>query len=99
TGSDGRTNFSAIKIDIPPGQVIALDDIVQSAMQSIGTGQLARVGSSDVMAISRTYTRSAYGSCGQFIPSSSSADAVGRGYAAISVPGLENDTESRSHLD
>jgi len=83
TGADGTTTFSAIKLALPPGQVVALDDAVVSAFETIGTGQLELTGgAADVLMTSRTYTR-ANGDCpggcgtfGQFIPATPSATAA-----------------------
>ncbi|PYQ48506.1 MAG: hypothetical protein DMF59_15790, partial [Acidobacteria bacterium] len=47
TGGDGRTNFAAVRIVIQPAQVVAIDDIVRTLLQSAGTGQLQIIGASD----------------------------------------------------
>ncbi len=99
SGGDGRTDFSAVKIAIEPSQIVALDDIVQVVMLSTGTGQLELVGATDQLVIfSRTYTRGASGTFGQFIPSATAAEAIGSGDAPISIPGLENSDAFRSNI-
>jgi len=98
SGSDGRTNFAAVKLVAAPGQIIALDDIVQNVLQSAGTGQLELLGAGDVIVNSRTYTRSASGSYGQFIPSADAAEAMGSNDAPLSIPGLENTAAFRSNI-
>ncbi len=98
TAADGRTSFNAVKVIIAPMQIVALDDVVQATMLSAGTGQLELVGATDqVMATSRTYTSSASGSYGQFVPSANPAEAIGSA-ESISVPGLENTADFRSNI-
>ena len=99
TGSDGRATFAAVKIVIAPGQIIAIDDIVQSLMQSTGTGQLQIIGANDqILITSRTYTPSAIGTYGQFEPSARVNESVGFGDLPLSIPGLENTPGFRSNI-
>jgi subtilisin-like proprotein convertase family protein len=74
TGADGRTAFSAARVELPPGDVVALDDVVASMFATTGSGQLQiDAGVADVLATSRTYTRADGGSYGQFIPATAPA--------------------------
>ena len=98
TSADGRTHFDAVKLVIAPMQIVALDDVVQATMLSAGTGQLEVAGAADqVTATSRTYTPSAVGTYGQFIPSANLTEAIGSA-ESISVPGLENSADFRSNI-
>ena len=74
TGADGRATFSAAQVELPAGEVVALDDVVASLFTTTGGGQL-QIGASadDVLATSRTYTRANGGSYGQFIPATESS--------------------------
>jgi hypothetical protein len=98
SGVDGTTNFAAVKIELAPNQIVALYDVVGDVMQSGGTGQLELTGADDVLAMSRTYTRSDAGSFGQFIPSADPSAATGSGDPPISIPGLENSVAFRSNV-
>jgi len=98
TGADGSTNFNAVRVALAPKQIVALDDIVGSVMQVAGTGQLEIIGADQVIMMSRTYTRSATGSYGQFVPSADASEAVGGTDAPLSIPGLENTTAYRSNI-
>jgi len=98
TSADGRTTFDAVKIVLAPRQIVALSDIVGTTMLAGSTGQLELIGADDVLAMSRTYTRSSTGSYGQFVPSSDPAEAIGNGDPPISVPGLENTDAFRSNI-
>ena len=98
TGADGSTNFNAVRVALAPKQIIALDDIVRNVMQVAGTGQLEIIGADRVIVMSRTYTRSATGSYGQFVPSADASEAVGGTDAPLSIPGLENTTAYRSNI-
>jgi len=98
TGSDGTTSFNAVKVVLAPRQIVALDDIVNTAMQNGGTGQLELIGTDQVIAMSRTYTRSPTGSYGQFVPSADASEAVASGEPPIVVTGLENTAGYRSNI-
>ncbi|HEX9502657.1 MAG TPA: M36 family metallopeptidase, partial [Thermoanaerobaculia bacterium] len=99
TGADGRMSFAAVKIVIAPGQVVALDDIVQSLLQSSGTGQLQIVGATDrILIASRTYTPSVTGTYGQFEPSANVDESAGFGDVPLSIPGMENTAGFRSNI-
>jgi hypothetical protein len=99
TGADGRASFAAVKVVIAPGQIVAVDDIVQSLLQSSGTGQLQIVGANDqILITSRTYTPSSSGTYGQFEPSAKVDESVGFGDVPLSVPGLENSAGFRSNI-
>ena len=99
TGADGRVNFAAVKIVIQPLQIVVVDDIVQSLMQSSGTGQLHIVGASDqIVTNSRTYTPSASGTFGQLVSSAVASESIGAGDAPLSIPGLENTDGFRSNI-
>jgi hypothetical protein len=111
SGADGQANFNAVKIALGPQQIVAVNDIVGTAMQAGGTGQLELIGPTDqVMAMSRTYTRgtdtpvcatadkSVCGTFGQYIPSADPSEAVGSGDAPLAIPGLENTPDYRSNI-
>ena len=99
TGGDGRTNFAAVKIVMQPAQIVAIDDIVHTLLQSAGTGQLQIVGANDQILInSRTYTPSSSGTYGQFVPSAVASESVGAGDLPLSIPGLENTSGFRSNI-
>ncbi|MCU1349461.1 MAG: bacillolysin, partial [Acidobacteria bacterium] len=74
TGADGSTTFSAIRIELAPAEVVALDDVVASAFTMTGMGQLEVTGDpADIVVTSRTYTRGNGGTYGQFIPATPSS--------------------------
>jgi hypothetical protein len=99
TGADGTARFAAANVIVPPLQVVALNDVVQSVFQSTGTGQLELAGAADqIIANSRTYTPGGHGTYGQFVPSAFVGEAIGSGDASISVPGLENTPGFRSNI-
>jgi len=95
TSADGTSTFAAVKINLAPQQVVALNDIVGQVMLSSGTGQLELLGASQILAMSRTYTKSVTGTYGQFVPSADPSEAVG---SAVSLPGLENDAAFRTNI-
>ena len=91
--------FAAVKLVVAPKQVVALNDIVGSAMQSAGSlGSLEFQGDvADVVITSRTYTQDSRGTFGQFIPGANTAEAIG-GATHAAVTHLRNDADFRSNI-
>jgi subtilisin-like proprotein convertase family protein len=94
-GADGWNDFAALKLSIPPQEVIALDDVVASTMRTSGVGQLEFLGDTSALVItSRTYTRANGGTYGQFIPSVPTTDASIFTY----VPQIQATADFRTNL-
>jgi hypothetical protein len=87
-------DFAAVKLVVRPQQVIALNDIVGTTMQSAGTlGSLEFQGDVvDLVITSRTYT----GTYGQFVAGVSTTEAIGAGEHAV-VAHLSSDADFRSN--
>jgi len=85
-------DFAAVNVVVPLGQVVALDDVIGVALQTAGGGQLEIQG--DVIATSRTYTRSDGGTFGQFIP----AVPVAAIPAVTFIPHVQNSDDYRSNV-
>ena len=98
SSANGQTTFDAIKVVLAPQQIVALNDIVGTAMQAEGNGQLELIGADNVLVMSRTYTRSSSGSYGQFVPSADPSEATGASDLPISLPGLENSDGFRTNI-
>jgi hypothetical protein len=96
SGADGSLRFAAVRVVIGPQQTITLSDVVTSAMQSAGTGQLEFSGDTANLVISsRTYTTSPNGTYGESIPSSTDPLVTGDvGTIAL----LLNSQEFRSNV-
>ena len=93
-GEDGWSHFAAVKLSIPPKQVMALDDVVASAMRTNGVGQLEFLGDTGALAItSRTYTHANAGTYGQFIPAIGTLDASTLAY----VPQIQATPDFRTN--
>ena len=92
SGQDGSVSFAAVNLSIAPQQVLALDDVVARTFQSVGTGALAVGGDADLVITSRTYTTSANGTYGQFIPSAESSGTL------YYVPQLQTNDAFRTNL-
>lgn len=79
-GEEGWGHFAAVKLTVAPQQVIALDDVVATLMQTSGVGQLEFLGDTDSLIItSRTFTKvttGGPGTYGQFIPAVATTDAA-----------------------
>ena len=93
-GEDGWTHFAAVKLSIAAKQVMALDDVVASAMRTNGIGQLEFLGDTGALAItSRTYTHANGGTYGQFIPAAGTLDASTLAY----VPQIQATADFRTN--
>ncbi|HEX8407902.1 MAG TPA: proprotein convertase P-domain-containing protein [Thermoanaerobaculia bacterium] len=66
SGSNGLERFGAVQLVLEAGQTLAFDDVVSSVFHSGGSGSLEILG--DVIAMSRTYLRTANGTLGQDVP-------------------------------
>lgn len=75
SADDGRTQFTAIKLIVEPGQTVAFDDIVANTFHTAGSGTLELLG--DVKVMSRTYARTLRGTMGQQVPPNLDATALG----------------------
>jgi subtilisin-like proprotein convertase family protein len=98
-GEEGWGHFAAVNLAIAPKQVVALDDVVATTMQTIGVGQLEFLGDTDALIItSRTYTRAGGGTLagtyGQFIPAVATTDAT----TLDSVPHILSSPDFRTNL-
>jgi subtilisin-like proprotein convertase family protein len=96
SGANGRFQFAAINVVVPPGQVVWFRDVVSDAFATIGTGQLALVGDiPDLVATSRMFTSASPGTYGQFIPARSITAAS---HSIIFVPQLQDTEDFRSNV-
>lgn len=97
SGCDGRIEFSAVKVSIPAGQVVSLDDVVGRTLHMSGIGQLEIGG--EVVTTGRTWTAApAGGSAGQFVPAFPSADGMVLGDSPRTLTAVENGTEFRTNI-
>jgi hypothetical protein len=98
SGTDGFKQFTGVRLEIPPGQIVMLNDVVLSVMQTIGTGQLdIESNVTDLVVRSRTYTTSGAGSFGQSIPGLSWQEGIAAGDSATILL-LRNTPEYRSNI-
>ena len=72
TGTDGTTQFAAVRLSIPPHQVMVLDDIVRNTFQTSGLGQLELLGDTDRIIVT---TRVATSGHGGSVPTFNTIDA------------------------
>jgi subtilisin-like proprotein convertase family protein len=95
SGAEGWNHFAAVKLSIPPQQVMALDDVVAATMRTSGVGQLEFLGDTDALIItSRTYTRANGGTYGQFIPAVSTSESAAIAY----VPRIQATPDFRTNI-
>jgi hypothetical protein len=91
SGQDGRNTFASVKVHVPGGTTVALNDVVAATFGTSGTGQIEIQG--EVVATSRTFTRDGSGSYGQFIPAIADGGAT-----AEFLPRIESSDEFRSNV-
>ncbi len=95
-GADGRIEFGAVKIVVPAGGVVAVDDIVRTLFGTAGSGQLEVLG--DVIAAGRTYTEHDGGTSGQSVPAVDPGSAMRRGDAPQVISFGENSAAFRTNI-
>jgi len=95
SGDEGWNHFAAVKLSIPPQQVMALDDVVAATVRTSGVGQLEFLGDTDSLIVtSRTYTRANGGTYGQFIPAISTSESAAIAY----VPRIQATPDFRTNI-
>src|SRR5438132_2770422 len=91
---DGMTQFAAVQLAMEPRQIMVLNDVIGTTLQTSGTGQLEVLGNTDrFIATSRAYTPSAGATYGQTIPSFEISDA-----GANEIAPLQNTSDFRSNV-
>ncbi len=100
-GEEGWGHFAAVKLSVAPQQVMALDDVVATLMETTGVGQLEFLGDTDALIVtSRTFTKvttggpGTPGTYGQFIPAVSTTDAM----TLADVPHILSTSDFRTNL-
>ena len=95
SGTDGRTDFAAVRVAVPPGRVVVLNDVVRTTFATAGLGQLEIVG--DVIASTRTWTPGHGGTFGAFVPAIDAEQSIGEGETS-EVGHLRNGSRFRSNI-
>lgn len=99
SGSDGTVRFSAVRVSVPGGHTVALDDVVASLFGVSGVGNVQFAGDVNrLMITSRTYNRVDVSTYGQFIPTASESESVSLSDGVLHIPQLQNTPGFRSNL-
>lgn len=88
-------------VTINPGEVKAVDNIVQSLFGATNVAGALHVATNTVAPLvvtSRTYDQTSKGTLGQFIPAVTQADAVGSGERALNILQVEDSAHYRTNL-
>jgi hypothetical protein len=89
------------QVTVPPGQVVAYDDILVSLFGLSGTGGALVIDTptlSSLVVTGRTYSRAAKGTYGQFIPAITSEEGTALGEQPLQILQLEQSPDFRSNL-
>ena len=98
SGADGTTSFSAMQLDVAPGQVLTLDDIVTSLFGTTGLGTMELRGDlAQVRVSSRIYTEEGSGTYGQFIDGVDDSESAVAGQS-VQIPQLQNNADFRANV-
>lgn len=98
SGADGATTFSAVRLEVPPGETVALDDIVASLFHESGTGAIEIRGDAPSLVVaSRIYNATASGTYGQFVRVGDSVASL-ESEVTLEILHLSNGPASRSNL-
>ncbi len=94
-----RDNATAdeVQVSVPAEGSLALDDVVSQVLNTYGSGGIRILADGDLTVTSRTYTDSADGTYGQFIPAVEVDDAIQTGYSARLI-GLAENAAFRTNL-
>ncbi|MGK2858593.1 MAG: proprotein convertase P-domain-containing protein, partial [Thermoanaerobaculia bacterium] len=99
SGADGTVTFSAVKLEIPPGETVALDDFVASLFHESGTGAIEiRGDTANLIVTSRIYNDTENGTYGQFVRFPRYSLAYVSRPRGVHILHLSNGPESRSNL-
>jgi uncharacterized repeat protein (TIGR01451 family) len=99
SGSASASTFSDVTIQ--PGEVKALDDIVNSTFNltnASGTLHVTTAVATPLVVTARTYNATANGTLGQFIQAVTPADAVGSGDRSLQLLQMEDSTRYRGNV-
>jgi uncharacterized repeat protein (TIGR01451 family) len=99
--SSNAANSVSQQITINPGEVKALDNVLQSAFGLTDTGGVLHVTTNNnapLVVTARTFNQTPGGSVGQFIPAITPADSVGSGGRALQILQLEESPRYRTNI-
>ena len=99
--SSGAANSVSQQITINPGEVKALDNVLQSAFGLTNTGGVLHVTTSanaPLVVTARTYDQTSNGSVGQFIPAITPAQSVGTSDRPLQILQLEDSPRYRTNI-
>jgi len=92
-----NTGAGTVPVTVPAGASVVLEDVVSSVLGRSGSGAI-RIGATGELRISsRTFTATAGGSYGQYIPAVLETAAMGPGTTAV-LPGLRETDAFRTNL-
>jgi hypothetical protein len=99
--SSNPTASTSAEVSIAPGEVKALDGIVQSLFHLHGVGGALHVTTSvgaPLVVTARTYNQTTHGTVGQFIPAVTEAEAVGSVDRTLQIVQAEESVRYRTNL-
>jgi subtilisin-like proprotein convertase family protein len=101
SGADGATRFSVVRLEAPPGETVALDDVTATLFRESGTGTLeVRGDTANLFVTSRIYNDTPDGTYGQFVRAAvAGSPSTGPDpQPALHILQLSNGTAFRSNL-
>lgn len=96
SGAD-NSGVAVREIEIEPGTLRNLADVVGNFLSETGAGALRIVHTAPLLVASRTYNTAESGTFGQFIPGASAAEALQPG-ASVSLIGLSGNSNFRTNI-
>jgi uncharacterized repeat protein (TIGR01451 family) len=96
-GGDAKTQ----SVTVNPGEVKALDDIVQSVFSASNLGGALHVTTAlntPLVVTARTYDQTSHGTLGQFVPAVTLADSVGAGDRSLQILQAEDSVRFRTNV-
>jgi uncharacterized repeat protein (TIGR01451 family) len=89
------------QVSIEPGEVKALDDVVQSTFglaNTSGALHVTTAAASPLVVTARTYDDTSHGTLGQFVPAVTPPDAVGNGDRSLQLLQMEDSSRYRANI-
>ena len=94
-------NAKSINVNLPGGQVYAIDDALRSRFGITNSGGSVLVTTpqnAKIVATARTYNQTSSGTYGQFIPGVTASDGVGLGQRALQILQVEESPRFRTNV-
>lgn len=92
---------TSVNVDLQPGAVLTLDDVLATKFGIVNAGGVVHLttgSASSIVVTGRTYNQTSNGTFGQFIPAVTTEEAVGNGGPTLHILQVEDSTRYRTNI-